>query len=90
MLVIWRISRGDQKGNTRKLTDDLRQRIANLSPKKHALFEHLLMLQTAAGAKPQAISPRDPSTLSPPSSWKLSCTDSSPVRHDGLATGRTT
>jgi hypothetical protein len=41
--------------------NDLRQRIANLSPEKRALFERLLMQQTAAGAKGQALPRRDPS-----------------------------
>jgi amino acid adenylation domain-containing protein len=40
---------------------DLRQRIANLSPEKRALFDQLLMQQTAAGTKGQAIPRRDAS-----------------------------
>jgi amino acid adenylation domain-containing protein len=44
---------------------DLRQRIADLSPEKRALFEQLLMQQTAAGAKGQAISRRDASAPCP-------------------------
>ena len=45
--------------------NDLRQRIANLSPEKRALFDQLLMQQMAAGAKGQAIPRRDASAPCP-------------------------
>ena len=41
---------------------DLRQRIANLSPEKRALFDQFLLQQTAAGTERQAIQRRDAST----------------------------
>ena len=45
--------------------NDLRQRIANLSPEKRALLERRLMQQTADGAKSQGVPPRDPSLPCP-------------------------
>jgi amino acid adenylation domain-containing protein len=45
--------------------DDLRQRIASLSPEKRALFDQLLMQRTAAGMKEQAIPRREASTPCP-------------------------